>query len=119
MKFAVGAAAAVIVAASTTSASIFSPISSTGLARTSNLFGVTSTTRTEHSLISSAISRVPRGGARLMGEEDDAPEEQEVLYLPGLLNASVQRKGVRHYFLLLSRFSLRHALLCSRLIILL
>mmetsp|Transcript_17437 Transcript_17437/g.31464 ORF Transcript_17437/g.31464 Transcript_17437/m.31464 type:complete len:921 (-) Transcript_17437:60-2822(-) len=95
MKFAVGAAAAVIVAASTTSASIFSPISSTGLARTSNLFGVTSTTRTEHSLISSAISRVPRGGARLMGEEDDAPEEQEVLYLPGLLNASVQRKGVR------------------------
>jgi hypothetical protein len=89
------------------------------LGRTSNLFGVTSTTRSEHSLISSAISRVPRGGARLMGEEDEEPQAQEVLYLPGLLNASVQRKGVRHLFFVLSRFSLRHALLRSKLIIIL
>lgn len=42
-------------------------------------------------LSSSVLNKIPRGGAEV--EDPDAPEVHEVLYLPGLLEASIVKNA--------------------------
>lgn len=86
MTLLLSAAAAVAARSSSPSASLntFNNIN-----RRSGLFGVASS----NSDIVNAIEAVPRGGATLeSGSDEEADEEPQVLYLPGLMTVSVAKK---------------------------